>query len=72
MRVNDFKNILGQMPKALKEVQKLEAMVTPQIAQFEKHRKDVDPELMKQFDEQMQIIKEQKQKLKDYGVKYNK
>jgi len=66
MEAKDLKDILGtKIPNALNVFHDLEKSITPHLVKLNAGRKDIDPELMKHFDNAMSDIKEAKSKLKE-------
>jgi hypothetical protein len=61
--------ILGRdIPKILKEFKKLEQKITPELNKIQANRESLPADLMTKFDEAMDDIRANKEKLKQYGI----
>lgn len=68
MRVEDFEDILGrQIPNAMKIVKEMESSIHPIMNSINKHRSEMDPELLKKYDSAMMDIDNAKAKIKENG-----
>ena len=68
MQVDDFKKVLGQdLPGLMEAANKLEKNISPILAKIGAHRSEIDPALMKKYDEALEDLEKAKQKMKTNG-----